>query len=397
MSISNKLNKINNYIKKNGIRYTALAAVEKLTTKVPYEKRSISQPVEMAQREKTYSKPVKFSVVVPAYNTNPEHFLKMVESVAEQTYSDWELVIGDSSPTDALKDGLKSDERIKYVHLDVNGGISENTNETMKHATGDYICLLDHDDFIEPDALYRFRSVIDEMAEKNESVDRLVIYSDEDKCDGDGKKYFAPHYKLDFNFDHLLSNNYICHFLCMKAELIKKLELRSDYDGAQDYDLVLRAVLEEAKFVHVPMVLYHWRCHDDSTASNPLSKMYAYEAGKRALEDFGRKKNWTITVSHSKHLGYYNIEYEDFWKDRTDVLAITGPVYINGKMVGGALNSKGQILYEGIPNGFSGYMHRVEMTRDVDGVIKEYAIFNPNKEGAFRYLYDPNYGSYTKL
>ena len=177
------------------------------------------------------------------------------------------------------------DSRIRYVRTAENKGMSENTNEALQYATGDYVGLLDHDDLLTPDALYEMAMTLQNANEQG--IEAALVYSDEDKCDTEAKIYYEPHVKLGFNWDLLLSNNYICHFLAMKTELIKKLGFRKEYDGAQDFDLVLRATLEKDEkdeILHVEKILYHWRCHDLSTAANPQSKLYAYEAGKRAAE-----------------------------------------------------------------------------------------------------------------
>ena len=166
-------------------------------------------------------------------------------------------------------------------------------------AKGDYIALLDHDDLLTEDALFEMVKKIEE--EKNAGKIAKIIFSDEDKCNSEASRFFAPHFKAGYNKELLFTNNYICHFLLCKAELMKELLLRSEFDGAQDFDFVLRATsyvnneAEQGKAVsicHVPKVLYHWRCHENSTAENPESKMYAYEAGKRAVqaafEELGR-------------------------------------------------------------------------------------------------------------
>lgn len=244
-----------------------------------------------AQRETVFPQMPKFSIVIPVYKT-PEKYLKeMLDSVREQTYENWELCIADGSPAGqdvsrVLKKYAKEDERIQYVILGENRGIAGNTNAAMEMASGDFIVLADHDDRVTPDALYECAKAINE----NPGCD--VLYSDEDKLDMDGGALFDPHFKPDFNPDLLCSVNYICHLFLAKRELVEKAGgFRQDFDGAQDYDFIFRCTELAKRICHIPKVLYHWRCHQDSTASNPESKLYAFTAGSRAI------------MAHYKRLG----------------------------------------------------------------------------------------------
>lgn len=210
------------------------------------------------------------------------------------------------------------------------------------YATGDYAALLDHDDTLTPDALYEMAAEIERQ--EKDGIELQMLYSDEDKCDSSGTQFFEVNKKKEFNLDLILSNNYICHFLVMKRQLMQELGFRSVCDGAQDYDLVLRAVsgmmgkdkrrntIQELPIAHVPGVLYHWRCHQASTAENPDSKQYAYDAGKRALQDFLRSREWKGTVQSLKHLGFYRIEFQpDLMTNRPDVAVIGGKL-VNAKI-----------------------------------------------------------------
>ena len=178
--------------------------------------------------------------------------------------------------------------------------------------------------------------------EEEEKAGRVpqLLYSDEDKCDGEAETFYEPHFKEKFNLDLILSNNYICHFMVMKRELMQQLLERGEYNGAQDYDLVLRAAFalsgREEAICHIPKVLYHWRCHSLSTAENPKSKLYAYEAGRRAVQDFVNQKGWKAEVQHTEHLGFYRVEYpEGVFTVRAEVGAAGGAVVKGGKIVGG--------------------------------------------------------------
>lgn len=372
LKLSN-LKKAYRYLKKNGLMSTYYACLERLQRDEKYEKRTLSEKELLEQREQSWESEELFSILVPAYETKRMHFHEMIDSLLCQTYPHWELIIADASPTDKLKEEVSyyNDERIRYIRLQENNGISENTNCALAEAKGTYIGLLDHDDVLEPDALYRMMDQI-QMAKK-EKIDLQMLYSDEDKCNGEMSEYYEPHYKCDFNLDLLLSNNYICHFLVMKAELMKQLRFRKEYDGAQDHDLVLRAagvLLENEKQIcHVPYVLYHWRCHTGSTAENPESKLYAYEAGRRAVEAFCDSMNWNVKVCHTKHLGFFRVEYYgNPLAMRTDLAAIGGSLAKSGKICGGAMNEQGNVLYENMNLNYSGYMHRAKLQQDVFAV-----------------------------
>ena len=221
-----------------------------------------------------------FSIVVPLYRTPKGYLKELIESIEAQTYVKWELCLADGSPDNKLEMFVKSyqDERIKYRYIGENLGISGNTNKAVEMATGDFIVLCDHDDLITPDALFEFAKEI--VSDKE--VDS--IYSDEDKIDEKSYDVFDPSFKPDFNIDMLRSQNYICHLYGVRRELVEKYGMfNSEYDGAQDYDFILRMSEHSRKIAHVAKILYHWRTHQGSTALNPESKMYAYDAGARAI------------------------------------------------------------------------------------------------------------------
>lgn len=404
--ISGNIKKTVRYLKRNGLNKTAVAVAERISSskndKYDYVPPARGELREM--RKKRFEYEPLISIVVPTYETDPEFLYQLLESVWAQAYKKWELIIADASSDDLVRnalDGFLEDvlegegsyssggriDRIVYRKLDENRGISQNTNEAISFATGEYIGLLDHDDMLSPDALFRVVASIQHR-------DPLLIYSDEDKVSSDGKHYFEPNRKRKFNLDLFLTNNYICHFAVVNSKVMKKLLLRGEYDGAQDYDLFLRieTVAEEVvredyrrvanlldenigpasmteelreKIVHIPRILYHWRAHSGSTSSNTDSKMYAYDAGKRAIEDFCKSKGWNVTVSHTTHLGFYRIEYHpDVFLNRPEIGVIAGPVYRNGKIISGAIREDGSVVYQGLPSGFSGYMHRASLIQE---------------------------------
>lgn len=261
------------------------------------------------QRKATFERMPKISIVVPTYRT-PEKFLReMLDSVVNQTYSNWELCLGDGSMDDSvipiLEEYHSRDSRIVYKRLDDNYGISGNTNGALELATGDFIALLDHDDLLTPDALYEVVKAI------NVDKDVDVVYTDEDKVSLDLKTYFEPHFKPDFNIDLLRSCNYICHFFVADKRIVDKVGgFRSECDGSQDYDFILRCTSAAKRIEHVARCVYNWRCHPASTAMNPESKLYCYEAGKRALELHLEAMNVKdATVERAKNYGYYIVSY----------------------------------------------------------------------------------------
>ena len=255
------------------------------------------------QKKARFNKNVKFSIVIPLYNT-PENYLKeLIDSIAAQTYSNYEICFADGSDKGNLLPVINStsvSDKILYKKLDDNKGISENTNAALELATGDYIVLADHDDLLAPNALYELAKIID----VNEDAD--VVYSDEDKISMDGKVRFEPHFKPDFNIDLLTSVNYICHLFAVSKSIVDKVgRFNSEYDGAQDYDFILRCVEEARNVYHIPKVLYHWRCHMNSTAANPESKLYAFEAGKKAIKAHFDRVGIEAVVEHGPSYGLY--------------------------------------------------------------------------------------------
>lgn len=255
----------------------------------------------------------RISIVVATYNTPIEYLDKMIESVTEQTYQKWELIIADGSSTNKVMNHVSNywklkDGRIRIIKLEENLGIAENMNAAIKESSGDYIALYDHDDFLDPYTLDIYVKSINE----NKNTRPEILYCDEDKVDSKGKIYFQPNFKPDFNLDLLHSGNYITHFLMVSRQLIEKVGLLdSQYDGAQDYDFVLRCVenVKPNQICHIPFPLYHWRMHKDSTAGNPQSKMYAYEAGVKALQAHYDRLGIPATASQTNLLGNYRTHY----------------------------------------------------------------------------------------
>lgn len=409
------------YFQKHGLRALFKKSVHKIQNIQDdydynewYKKVRISDEELAKQRESVgdFAQQPTFSIVIPVYAT-PEKFLRrMLDSIREQTYPKFEVCLVDATPyakiqhdpaqgrtpQEVLAEYAAADSRFRYETLAENLGIAENTNAAIRMATGDFIVLADHDDELEPQALYECVRAI------NAHPDVQVLYSDEDKVDFEDIYYFEPHFKTDFNPDLLRSVNYICHLFVARRSLLdaiaetdadgRKIYERSAYDGAQDYDLILRAtekaqamerarlvscanasdanavtsqqqsdaaqapadstgditgvdgqtaateadaelkksaqpaiaaalnpldqeLLRQGRFtssniIHIPMVLYHWRAHQASTAQHPEAKLYAFEAGARAVYDHCKRIGLPIQkVEQGITYGFYHPIYEN--------------------------------------------------------------------------------------
>lgn len=331
--------KIEKYAKK-GIRYWktqgSAALVGKVAAKVrtastreiPYQKwivRHLPGPKELErQRREKFDFQPKISIVIPLYKTQEKYLRQLVETIKEQTYPNWELCLSDgsgaNSPIAGLLEALvASDERIKVVSHEESLQISENTNAAIEIATGDYIAFADHDDELTPNALFECVKAL------NKNRDIKVLYSDEDKMSMDGHKFFQPHFKPDYNPDLLCTVNYICHLFVVDRKVIEQVgTLRKEFDGAQDYDFIFRCIeaVSPEEICHVPKILYHWRCHEESTAENPESKTYAFESGKRAIEEHYRRTGIDAEVYQGEFLGLYRTR---FHRDHDPLISIIIP------------------------------------------------------------------------
>lgn len=324
--ISERLNKENvkkgfEYIRRNGVsRFWTLAKAKAFPVgksyKEWYEEHCPTKEELMRQREVEFSVQPLISIVVPTYQT-PIPFLKdMIDSVRKQSYEKWELCIADGSLNgdendtkvirvrEELNRYSMEDKRIKVVYLEENQGIAENTNQALALATGEYIGLFDHDDMLTPDALYEIVKAINDY-------DYDVLYTDEDKISEDSHDYKKPVFKPDYSPELLCANNYITHFFVAKKSIVDRLGgFRKEYDGSQDYDFIFRCVELAKKVGHVSKVLYHWRMHGGSVAGDPTSKMYAYDAGKKAIQSHYERVGIQANVEHMERLGLYHTEYK---------------------------------------------------------------------------------------
>ena len=423
MYIKNILRKTLAYAEKNGLKDTIYRSAQGLYEAYEDERyrRSFCKDNLYGSPKSPIEKAFKISIVVPAFDPEEDHFDRLLESVEKQTYRNAELIIADAGPRKKAKavldtfaaqkedisDCSDNDIRFRYIDLPENRGISENTNRAIFEAEGDFIAFLDHDDFLEPGALEEVVRALQGGAE--------IAYTDEDKYDGRQEKFFRANIKPDFNLSLLLSNNYICHLLVMKRSLVQDLGgLRRDYDGAQDYDLLLRAVLNISrrspngivgpeKIIHVPKVLYHWRATEASTSDNAESKPYAYEAGAKAIEDYFKARGIACHAgdTHPAHKGFYRTDLTEnsvpmetvkFFMDKRlipetlDYARIMRSYFIRheiGAVGGRIVGQAGRVISSGfksgpggvkiplmkdLPRQFSGPMHRAAMLQDVEAV-----------------------------
>lgn len=319
MNLKNNFNKLKYYFRRYGFFKTLGKVLKRLLHikenrktnqeqyKIWMEKNEPKAGELEFQRNFKFEYKPKISIVVPMYNTDETFFEELVESLEKQTYSNWELCLVDGSEekNENLKKYYEGKENIKYKFLNSNKGISENTNEAIKLATGDFIGFLDHDDILSQDCLYEVVKTINKI--KNADF----IYSDEDKIDEQGER-FEPYFKPDFSPETLECNNYITHFVVVKKDLLKKVgNLNSKFNGAQDFDFVLRATEKANKVCHISKVLYHWRVHKSSTANVADAKPYAYEAGIKVIEEHLKRTNKKGIVEFGQDVpGIYKIKFD---------------------------------------------------------------------------------------
>lgn len=253
----------------------------------------------------------KFSIIVPVYNVEKKWLEKAIESVRNQIYPDWELCIADdASPKPHIRSVLtkysKLDSRIKVVFREQNANISAASNSALELATGEYIALLDHDDELAIDALFENAKLI------NLHPDADFIYSDEDKIDTKGNR-LDPFFKPDWSPEYFHACMYTCHLGVYRTSIIREIGgFRSDYDGSQDYDLVLRVIEKTQNIYHIPKILYHWRIIPASVTSGEEAKPWAYIAARKALEAMIERSPYPGRVEETTRVG--------FWRIRRDIV-----------------------------------------------------------------------------
>lgn len=318
---ANIFQKTMRYWKNYGLKNTIKKVCQKLSGQRDYgnyedflKKYGVKEEELARQRQEVFENGPCFSIAVPLYQTKEKYLREMIESVQAQTYTNWELCLADGSGREhslqpVVEEYIAKDKRIKYCLLEKNEGIAGNTNEALKMADGDFVVLTDHDDLLSPEALYQCAKAV----QKEPQTD--VIYSDEDKVDMSGKKFFEPHFKSDYNIDLLCTMNYICHLFVVRKDVMEQAGLfESCYDGAQDHDFILRCTEKAEHIVHIPKVLYHWRCHAQSTSENPESKLYAFENGCKAVKAHYDRIGIPAEVEQGPFYGMYRTHY--LWKEQ---------------------------------------------------------------------------------
>jgi GT2 family glycosyltransferase len=300
---------------------------------------SPAQLKKMAQTAKKLAYRPVISIVVPVYKTPEKVLREAIESVRNQIYGQWELCLADDGSecpelASLLKEYAEKDARIRFVQLPQGGGISSATNAATSLARGEFIAFLDHDDTLSPEALYR----VVEVLQKHPDAD--LIYSDEDKLGATGERY-DPFFKPDWSPDLLLSMNYVCHFLIVRRELFEAVgRLRSDFDGSQDYDLILRVTERTSRIHHIPRVLYHWRSSEGSTAQSPDAKPTAHIAARRAIGDYLDRNKIRATVEPGVAVGRWRVRYEITNMPKVTLIIPAGPrVELLRKCLGSILAS----------------------------------------------------------
>ena len=310
------------YLRTNGLQALVQKSVQKVrdvrNRPMDYEKwlpRHLPGEEELRrQRNTRFPWSPKISIVVPLYRTKKEYLQQMIDSVKAQTYQNWELCLsdgsGEKSPlTGILRAAAAAEPRIRVIENQEQLRIAQNTNAALAAASGEYVAFMDHDDMLCPHALFECVKAL------NQDRDTDLLYSDEDKMSVKGTRFFEPHFKPDFNPDLLRTVNYICHlFVARRAFLEEVGPLRPEFDGAQDYDLILRCTEKTGRIRHIPKILYHWRSHEQSTAENPESKLYAFEAGMRALSAHYERLGIPAKVSMGQYPGLYRTWYE--WEEK---------------------------------------------------------------------------------
>ena len=299
------------YLKDEGFSGTIKRALGFFKRRLKAKKGRFLPPKEALEAQKNYVPAFEnktISVVTALYNTNQVHLKEYIDSFLNQSYQFGQLVLADASDDEHSYVGeyvqsIESD-KIKYVKLNGNFGISGNTNLAVSYAQGDYICLADHDDILSPDALYQMAKAIEETGAD-------FIYSDEALFDSDWTNPIVAHFKPDYSYYYLTNCNYICHLACIRRSIFTLLGgLQSSYDGAQDHDLFLKITEQpDVKIHHIPKVLYYWRVHAQSTSGGVGAKPYVTQNAIKALDDHLARIGVQGKAVEGKFGSTYKIDY----------------------------------------------------------------------------------------
>ena len=300
------------YVKQEGFSGTVKRAAGFFRRRMKRKKGRFLPPQSELEKQKTYVPNVEnktISVITALYNTDKKFLAQYIDSFLNQSYRFGQLVLADASDNrhgyvgEYVK-GLNSD-KIKYVKLEKNSGISDNTNRRVNLADGDYICLADHDDILSADALYQMaRAVFEKKAD--------FVYSDEALFDTDYKNPIVGHFKPDYSYYYLTNVNYICHLVCMKKSIFTELGgLKKESDGAQDHDLFLKvSEIPNVKILHIPKVLYYWRVHSGSTSGGVGAKPYVTQNAIAAIDAHLERTGVKGKAREGMFPSTYKIDYE---------------------------------------------------------------------------------------
>lgn len=291
------------------------------------------RPADLAQRLAAIAGAPRFSIVVPVYNTTPQLLADVLASVQQQWYPHWELILADdASPSAQTQAALAAIDhpQIKLLRLEKNQGIAGATNAGLATAQGDFIVFMDHDDELTVDCLYELALCIE-----REQPD--FVYSDEDKLDEQGR-YVQPHFKPDWSPDTMMSTMFTCHVSCVRRSLLQQVGgLRSQYDGCQDWDFVLRVSEHTSRISHVPKVLYHWRIIPASVAADIAAKPYVLEASRRVRADaLARRGHAGSVEAVSQMPGFFRVNYH---LRGTPLVSIIIPSRDNGEVLRRCIDS----------------------------------------------------------
>lgn len=311
--------KIKKYIKNNGLSGLYYKSLNHIKTTREYKKWLLKQDSYEDCGELSYQPLI--SVIVPVYNVEPEFLEECIHSVMKQTYTNWELcLVDDASTMDEVATTLKKyehSEKIKVIYREKNGHISEATNTGVDYAIGEFLSFLDCDDILSENALYEIVALLN----KDSSLD--FIYTDEDKISENGKKRMNPFFKPDWSPDTIMSIMYTCHLAVFRKSIIDEVGgFRIGYEGAQDYDLVLRVMEKTRHIAHISKVLYHWRQRTVSTAMDVSTKPYVFDATRRTLEDALIRRNIHGKVEYIESINRFHVVYDCETQPRVSIILI---------------------------------------------------------------------------
>lgn len=319
------IQRIKNRVKKDGLGVTFYLGCTVIRSKLTKDNRSqmYLNWIKEYESDILQVSPLEyeptFSIIVPVYNVKEDMLTECIESVQNQTYKNWQLcLVDDASTMPEVHEALsryEGVEGIKISYREKNGHISRTTNDGLALADGEFIGLLDCDDILAPNALY-------EMAKKlNEDPNYDFIYSDEDMLSEDGQRRYNPVFKTEWAPDTFMSVMYTNHFSVFRRSIANEIGgYRVGFEGSQDYDFVLRFVEKTKRIGHVAKILYHWRSRAESVASNPETKMYAYEAAMKAKKEALSRRGLSGELEYQSHIYQSRVFYRPQGQPKVSII-----------------------------------------------------------------------------